>query len=124
MTENEVALQESATNEQPAMPKKSFIKKNYSKLERQDFLFAYLMVLFPVAQFAVFWVFVNASSIALAFQHPTTGALSFVNFKTVYNAFMSSDVFGINLGKSLLRSFVLWIIGEGFIFPVSLNFFF
>ena len=120
MTENEVALQESAMNEQPAMPKKSFIKKNYSKLERQDFLFAYLMVLFPVAQFAVFWVFVNASSIALAFQHPTTGALSLTNFKTVYNAFMSSDVFGINLGKSLLRSFVLWIIGEGFIFPVSL----
>ncbi len=95
------------------------IKKNYSRLERRDFLFAYLIVLFPVAQFLVFWVFVNASSIALAFQDGV-GDFTFVNFKTVYNAFVDRDMLGINLGKSLGRSFLLWIIGEGFIFPVSL----
>lgn len=95
------------------------IKKNYSRLERRDFLFAYLVVLFPVAQFLVFWVFVNASSIALAFQDGA-GDFTFLNFKTVYNAFIDKDMLGINLGKSLGRSFLLWIIGEGFIFPVSL----
>ena len=95
------------------------IKKNYSRLERRDFLFAYLIVLFPVAQFLVFWLFVNASSIALAFQDGV-GDFTFLNFKTVYNAFMDKDMLGINLGKSLGRSFLLWIIGEGFIFPVSL----
>ena len=95
------------------------IKKNYSRLERRDFLFAYLVVLFPVAQFLVFWVFVNASSIALAFQDGA-GDFTFLNFKTVYNAFIDKDMLGINLGKSLGRSFLLWIVGEGFIFPVSL----
>ena len=95
------------------------IKKNYSRLERRDFLFAYLVVLFPVAQFLVFWVFVNASSIALAFQDGA-GDFTFLNFKTVYNAFIDKDMLGINLGKSLGRSFLLWVIGEGFIFPVSL----
>ena len=95
------------------------IKKNYSRLERRDFLFAYLVVLFPVAQFLVFWLFVNASSIALAFQDGA-GDFTFLNFKTVYNAFIDKDMLGINLGKSLGRSFLLWVIGEGFIFPVSL----
>ncbi len=95
------------------------IKKNYSRLERKDFLFAYLMVLFPVAQFLVFWFFVNASSIALAFQDGA-GEFTLLNFKTVYTAFMDKDMLGINLGKSLGRSFLLWIIGEGFIFPISL----
>lgn len=95
------------------------IKKNYSRLERRDFLFAYLVVLFPVAQFLVFWLFVNASSIALAFQDGA-GDLTLLNFKTVYNAFIDKDMLGINLGKSLGRSFLLWVIGEGFIFPVSL----
>lgn len=95
------------------------IKKNYSKLERQDFLFAYLMVLFPVVQFAIFWVFVNASSIALAFQN-NAGEFTLLNFKTVYNAFVHQDMFSINLGESLLRSLILWLVGEGFIFPMTL----
>lgn len=106
----------------PAKSKNRFIeniKKNYSRLERRDFLFAYLMVLFPVVQFLIFWVFVNASSIALAFQNGA-GEFTFVNFKTVYNGFMDKDILGINLSKSLMRSFILWIIGEGFIFPVTL----
>ncbi len=95
------------------------IKKNYSRLERRDFLFAYLLVLFPVVQFLIFWLFVNASSIALAFQNDL-GEFTLVNFKMVYNGFVDKDMFGINLGKSLLRSFTLWIVGEGLIFPITL----
>ena len=95
------------------------IKKNYSRLERKDFLFAYLLVLFPVAQFTVFWFVVNASSIALAFQDGV-GDLTLINFRTVYNAFIDKDMLGINLGKSLGRSFFLWVVGEGCIFPISL----
>ena len=95
------------------------IKKNYSRLERKDFLFAYLLVLFPVSQFLIFWVFVNASSIALAFQNGA-GEFTLLNFKTVYTAFVDKDILGINLGKSLGRSFLLWVIGEGFIFPMTL----
>ena len=95
------------------------IKNNYSKFERRDFLFAYMLILFPVAQFLVFWVFVNASSIALAFQDDF-GAFTWKNFETVYNAFIYKDMFNINLKDSLVRSFILWIVGEGICFPISL----
>lgn len=95
------------------------IKKNYSKFERRDFLFAYLLILFPVAQFLVFWVFVNASSIALAFQDDF-GKLTWNNFETVKNAFVYQDQFGINLKDSLVRSWILWLVGEGICFPISL----
>ena len=95
------------------------IKTNYSKLERKDFLFAYLVVLFPVVQFLIFWVYVNFSSIMFAFQD-SMGNFTWVNFQMVYQGFVSKDMLGINLASSLLRSFVLWIIGEGLIFPITL----
>jgi ABC-type sugar transport system permease subunit len=95
------------------------VKKNYSKLERRDFLFAYLIVLFPVAQFLIFWFYVNVSSIGLAFQDGI-GEFTWANFKMVYNGFTDQDMLGINLGESLLISFILWIVGEGIIFPITL----
>ena len=95
------------------------IKNNYSRLERRDFLFAYLIVLFPVTQFLVFWLYVNASSIAFAFQD-NSGALTWINFKMVYQGFVDKDILGINLWDSLVRSFILWIVGEGIIFPITL----
>ena len=95
------------------------INKNYSKFERQDFLFAYLLVLFPVAQFLLFWVFVNTSSIMLAFQDGA-GGFTWHNFQMVYNGFVDKDLLGINLGRSLMRSFILWIVGECVCFPVAL----
>ena len=95
------------------------VRKNYARLERKDFLFAYLMALFPVAQFLIFWFYVNVSSIGLAFQDGM-GNFTWANFKMVYNGFVDKDILGINLGDSLLRSFILWIVGEGIIFPVTL----
>lgn len=88
-------------------------------MERRDFAFAYLLVLFPVVQFVIFWFYVNVSSIAFAFQD-STGAFTFANFKTVWNGFVDKDLLGISLGASLGRSFLLWIVGEGLIFPITL----
>lgn len=95
------------------------IKENYSRLERRDFLFAYLIVLFPVAQFLIFWLYVNVSSIGLAFQDGM-GEFTWANFKMVYNGFVDKDMLGINLWDSLVRSLILWVVGEGIIFPVTL----
>lgn len=91
------------------------IKKNYSRLERRDFLFAYLIILIPVAQFLIFWVYVNASSIAFAFQDGM-GEFTWMNFKTVRQGFTDDGI----LWNSLVRSFTLWIVGEGIIFPITL----
>ncbi len=95
------------------------IKQNYSIMERRDFLFAYLIVLFPVMQFVIFWFYVNVSSIGLAFQDGM-GQFTLANFKMVWQGFVDKDMLGVNLLDSLGRSFLLWIVGEGFIFPVTL----
>ena len=95
------------------------IRKNYSRLERRDFLFAYLLVLFPVVQFLIFWFYVNISSIGLAFQD-AAGAITFKNFEMVWKGFTDKDMLGVNLLASLGRSFLLWIIGEGLLFPITL----
>ncbi len=91
----------------------------YSKFERMDFGFCYALVAIPVIHFIVFWFFVNASSIALAFQD-TKGAFTFSNFKTVWEGFVDKDMFGISLKDSLLRSMTLWICGEVICFPISI----
>ena len=79
----------------------------YSKEDRKAFPFCYLMILLPVLQFLVFWVFVNVNSIVLAFQD-SAGAFSFVNFREVFDAFRGEDMYGWNLGRMLLRTVILW----------------
>ncbi len=93
--------------------------KGYSKFERMNFGFCYVLVAIPVIHFFVFWLCVNASSIALAFQD-VKGAFTLNNFKTVWNAFVGQDMYGISLSGSLLRSLTLWICGEFICFPISI----
>ncbi len=91
----------------------------YSKSQKRDFPFVYALVAFPVIQFAVFWVYVNASSIIMAFQD-FSGGFTLNNFKNVYNAFVSVDTYGFNLLDSLGRSSLIWWIDLLVCFPVSL----
>ncbi len=84
-----------------------------------DFAFAYIVVAIPVIHFIVFWLYVNFSSIALAFQ-TVEGAFSLQHFETVWTAFVDKDMYGISLAGSLGRSFVLWFSGELVCFPISI----
>lgn len=93
--------------------------KKYSDFEKRDFLFAYLIILFPCLQFCVFWVYSNSLSIALSFTN-TRGEFTFANFATVFRAFVSTDNYGFNLTASLVRSLIIWVISHGICFPVSL----
>lgn len=93
--------------------------KGYSRFERMDFPFVYLLIAVPVLHFLVFWVYVNSSSIAMAFLN-TKGDFTFNNFKTVFDAFVTKDMYGISLKGSLLRSLTLWLCGEIICFPISI----
>lgn len=90
----------------------------YSKFEKRDFFFAYALVAFPILQFLVFWVYVNASSIFLAFQ-TETGEFTLLNFKAVFSSFTKLDTFGLDFGKSLQNSMTLWVINHVVCFPVT-----
>ncbi|MGN1061709.1 MAG: hypothetical protein ACI4RO_01150, partial [Candidatus Scatosoma sp.] len=90
----------------------------YSKFQKKSFPFIYLMIAFPVIQFAIFWVGVNFSSITLAFQTPM-GAFTLNNIKSVFAGF-AGKASGYNLGSALGRSLIIWGISHLICFPVSI----
>ncbi len=94
-------------------------KSRYSKEQKRDFPFVYALVAIPVLHFIVFWVYVNFSSIILAFQDDE-GAFTLYNFVKVYNAFVYTDEFGYNILSSLKRSLIIWSCGTIITFPISI----
>ncbi len=97
-------------------------KVMYSKLDKSRFLFCYLCVLFPVAQFLIFYVFINFNSIVLAFQNDF-GQFDLKNFGLVMKAVTGefSPVMGVgSLGRAIEHSVILWLWTKLFVFPISL----
>lgn len=98
------------------------IKKKYSLLERKQFRFVYLLIAFPVLQFLVFWVYLNFSSILLAFKNGA-GEYTLSNFKMVFESFTNEGVYGQmkgTFGESLLHSLLIWIVTYVVCFPISI----
>ncbi len=93
-------------------------KYHYSRFEKQDFPFIYLLIALPVLQFAVFWIYTNFSSIMLTFQD-TNGAFTFANIKAVFSAFKGVDRYGLDFGRSLKNSLTIWSIGFFISYPIS-----
>ena len=90
----------------------------YSRFEKRDFWFVYLLIAFPILQFCIFWVYVNASSILMSFQ-TATGEWTLLNFKAVFSALNKLDTYGLNFGESLKNSVTLWIINHLICFPIT-----
>lgn len=98
------------------------IKKKYSLLERKQFPFVYLLIAFPVLQFLVFWVYLNFSSILLAFKNGV-GEFTFSNFEMVFKSFTNEGVYGQmkgTFGESLLHSLTIWVVTYVICFPISI----
>ena len=85
-------------------------KNMYSAKKRRDLIFYSLMLLWPVAQFAVFYIGVNFNSVLLAFKsYESEGVYSWVgfeNFSTLFSQFKNLTVFRMGLKNSLLLFFV------------------
>ena len=83
-----------------------FEKSDSSKKTKakHDTRFIALMLLFPVVQFLVFWVYVNYRSILLAFQLELDGEIiwTFHNFKRFFSEIQASNVMMTNIRNSLL----------------------
>ena len=71
--------------------------------KRKRTIFIIAMLAIPVANWLVFWLFVNVQSIALAFQDPRTGALGFTNFLDVWDLVVRpiNNELGISLINTL-----------------------
>lgn len=59
--------------------------------KRSQTIFLVCMLTLPFLQWLIFWLYVNLSSIVLAFQDPRTGALTFDNFRLFWEGLTSSN---------------------------------
>ncbi len=75
--------------------------------DRKAFGFCYLLLLIPVAQFAVFWVYVNFDSVMMAFQDGF-GNYTLDNFRSIWQAIVDKDMYGLNLVDVFKRTIILW----------------
>lgn len=91
----------------------------YSKLEKKNLWFVGLMLLFPISQFLVFYVYINFSSFTLAFTN-LKGQFSLVNFRDIIFEMKNPSL--LNLQNSVIRSIVTWGVGTLIVFPVSILF--
>ena len=76
MTES---VQTAAAAQSAEQPKKHKHFKPMSSKKRGQLIFLICMLALPVAQWLIFWLYVNIQSIALAFQDPH-GAFTWGNF--------------------------------------------
>lgn len=94
----------------------------YSGFEKRKFPFIYAFIAFPVIQFLIFWVYVNFSSITLAFRDGE-GAFTLENFQMVFKALTSVQDYnlGLNLWDTLKRSLLLWGLDFFILFPIGVT---
>lgn len=92
---------------------------HYSKFEKKFFPFIYIIIAFPFLQFCVFWIGVNVSSFAYAFEAPR-GGFTWDNFKDVFYAFSNVGHYNVNLGDAIGRSMLLWTTSTFIAFPISI----
>lgn len=92
------------------------IAKNYSARDRRKFLFAYLLLIIPIAHLCVFYFYVNIDSFFLSFQDKF-GNFTLNNFVSVWKGFTSPTG---TLRIELLRSMATWAVGNFVTFPLSL----
>ena len=94
----------------------------YSEFEKKKFPFVYLFIAFPVIQFLVFWVYVNFSSITLAFRDGE-GVFTLDNFEMVFRALKAPQDYnlGLNLWETMKRSLFLWGLDFFILFPIGVT---
>lgn len=95
----------------------------YSSFEKRKFPFIYLFIAFPVLQFLIFWVYVNFSSIILAFQENGTNNFTWDNMELVFRALKSPQDYNLSfcLWDVMKRSMFLWGLDFFILFPIGVT---
>lgn len=95
--------------------------RRYSKSDRQNFLFVYLLIAIPVIQFIVFWIVVNATSIGYAFRdNKGFGDFTLKSFGYVFENMFHNQTPETNLLLMMGRSLLMWTVSYVIVFPISL----
>ena len=98
--------------------KKSFLS-GYTRMEKKNFKFVALLLIFPVLQFLVFYVYINFSSFVLAFTD-RSGNFDLKYMEIIFKEFARTD--GGSLWLYLFRSVGQWAISTFINFPITILF--
>lgn len=80
-------------------------------------LFLVAILAIPTISWLIFWLYVNMSSFAMAFQNQE-GKLDFINFKLFWQSLNSP--YGTTIGLSMKNTFKYWLINAGINFPMAI----
>lgn len=92
-------------------------KKRLTKNRRGDLIFHLALLIWPIVQFAVFYVAVNVNSFKLAFEKPLGGTSWADNFKYIFSSAVFPDIL-----KSVLTSIEFYAITTIVSVPLGLLF--
>ena len=98
--------------------KKDFLS-GYTRMEKKNFKFVALLLIFPVLQFLVFYVYINFSSFVLAFTD-RFGNFDLKYMEIIFKEFARTD--GSSLWIYLFRSVGQWLISTCINFPITILF--
>ena len=73
-------------------------------IKRGNQIFIIAMLILPIISWGVFWLYTNIQSIFMAFEHPVTGELSFINFKNVWGLVTKTDNSTYSLSVSIINT--------------------
>lgn len=92
-------------------------KKKKSAFKRETTITLIVLMALPVLNWLVFWLYVNISSLMLAFQHPRTGEFDLVNFRLLYESITSPSG---EIGIALKNTALFFGVNLFVVLPVSL----
>lgn len=96
------------------------VNKNANKKasKRDSIIFLCVLLVVPIVQWLIFWLYVNIQSIALAFQDPRTGVFTFQNFATFWENL--TNPIGNNIGMAVKNTFLFFGLHLFITMPLSL----
>ena len=86
---------------------------------RKDFVFVLCMLVVPLLNFLVFWLWPNFRSITIAFEVPTIEGFTFFNFERFFDE-LSNEFTGPMLWKQIDNSFIMFFVGTFVNLPLVL----
>ncbi len=72
----------------------------------QDNIFVCILLILPITHFLIFWLYLNYSSIALAFQDEFTGSFTFDNFRRFFTDFQRDWKLNIGIKTAIENTFI------------------
>ena len=78
------------------------ISNGMRKKKRQDMIFAYAVLIFPVIHFIVFWLCMNVSTVFLSFRSGNMQVGEWNNFRNYTGAFRA--IFGIDKNEGMIMN--------------------